>query len=75
MLGLTHLYDPKGLNNSAHVLLEESPNRYQLVLEIAREAHFYREQEENVLDNTEEYIKPIPYVVLNKKDDVNLPLD
>lgn len=49
MFGLSYLYDAKELNNSAHLLLQTSPNRYQLVLEIAREAHFYHEQEENVL--------------------------
>jgi len=75
MFGLSHLYDAKELNNSAHLLLETSPNRYQLVLEIAREAHFYHEQEENVLEKTDEYVKPIPYVVLNKREYINLPLD
>jgi len=75
MLGLRNLYDAKGLNNSAHCLLEKYPNRYQLVLEIAREAHFYREQEENLLDKTKEHIKPIPHVLLNKQESSDLPLD
>jgi hypothetical protein len=75
MLGLRSLYDANSLDNSAHRLLEKYPNRYQLVLEIAREAHFYHEQEENLLDKTKEYIKPIPHVVLNKPDSSNLPLD